>query len=201
MLSRRLSIALTVFALGILPLAAQVSPGSTLTIAVTGTLGPILAGPDPLNANGHTGSVTLIADQSLTPTKVTGSSALYILPPGAITDVIGRRSFTTTTPAKMNISLTSTADILTVAYHSRENTVTVVKAYLAPGSWNTGILQHPVPFSPSPQQLTSATVAGGPGTKLEYTKNGTLTVLGMPGTASASAPANPVLPNLEPSGQ
>src|ERR1043165_3013689 len=123
MLIKRLLVALTVFALGMIPLAAQVSPGSTLTIAVTGTLGPILAGPDPLNANGHTGSVTLIVDQALSPTKVVGATVLYTLPPGAITDVIGRRSFTTTTPAKMHISLTSTADILTVAYNSRDNTV------------------------------------------------------------------------------
>lgn len=184
--------------IGMLPLAAQPSANATLTIALTGTLGPVLEGSDPLNTAGHTGSLTLMASVSLTPTKSTARSVQYTVPAGAITDVIGMKSFTTTTPGKMMVTLTNAADVLTVIYNSRNNTVTTLIAYLAPGSWSTAVFMHPEPFSPSPQVLTSATVAGGPGTQLQYTMNGALTVVGMNGTASSSAPADPVLPEPPP---
>jgi hypothetical protein len=194
----RFSVLPTLFVLGMLPLAAQTSPDATLTIAITGTLGPVLAGSDPLGTAGHTGSVTFMVSESSTPTTVTGNSVIYTIPAGAITDVLGQRSFTTTTPGKMSVHLSSAADVLSIVYNSRDNTVTVVTAYLAAGSWNSFILMHPVPFSPSPQTLTSATVAGGPGTQLRYTtNNGAVTVVGMAGTASNSAPTNPVVPDPE----
>ena len=197
----RLPFVLNVVMLGMLPLAAQTAPDATLTVAVTGTLGPVLAGSDPMNVSGHTGSVTIVVSESLAPTKVSGNTAIYTLPAGAITDVIGLRSFTTTTPGKLGIKLTATADILNLEYNSRDNTITTVTAYLAPGSWNSSVLMHPAPFSPSPQDLKSATVAGGPGTQLRYSQNGAITVVGMAGTASNSAAASPVLPDLETAGQ
>jgi len=187
---------------GMLPLAAQTIPNNTvLTLAVTGTLGPILSGSDPMHVNGHTGSLTLMADESLTPTRVTANTVVYTLPPGAITDVIGTRSFTTTTPGKMAISLSGAADVLTVIYNSRDNTVTTLTAYLAPGSWNSAVFMHPLPFAPSPQTLTAATVAGGPGTQLKYSRLGAGTVVGMAGTASNSAPTSVVVPDPGPIGQ
>jgi hypothetical protein len=189
------------FTLALLPLAAQTLGNTTLTIALTGTLGPVLEGSDPLGTAGHTGSLTLMAGESMTPTKVAVNSVEYTIPAGAITDVIGLRSFTTTTPGKMAVTLTSAADVLTVIYNSRDNTVTTLIAYLAPGSWSTAIMLNPAPFSPSPQSLRSATVAGGPGTQLKYRMNGAVTVVGMKGTASSSAPADPVLPDVTPSEQ
>jgi hypothetical protein len=191
-----LLVTFTVFAMGMLPLAAQQSKNSTLTIAVTGTLGPVLEGSDPLHASGHTGSLTLIISDSATPAKVATNSVEYTVPAGAITDVIGVSSYTTTTPGKMAVTLTPAADVLTVIYNSRDNTVTTLIAYLAPGSWSTSVFINPQPFSPSPQDLTAATVAGGRGTQLQYTLNGALTVLGMQGTISSSAPPDPILPDL-----
>lgn len=198
MLVRRLSIVSTVLMLGMLPLAAQQPPSTTLTIALTGTLGPVLEGSDPLGTSGHTGSLTLMASESLSPIKVATNSVEYTIPAGAITDVIGKRSFTTTTPGEMAVTLTPAADVLTVIYNSRDNTVTTLIAYLAPGSWSTAVMIHPEPFSPTPQDLKSATVAGGRGTQLQYTLNGSRTVVGMNGTASNSAPADPILPDIKP---
>jgi hypothetical protein len=98
----------------------------------------------------------------------------------------------------MAITLTPAADVLTVIYNSRDNTVTTMIAYLAPGSFSTAVMIHPEPFSPSPQDLSSATAAGGRGTQLQYTRNGKLTVVGMSGTASSSAPADRLLPDFAP---
>ena len=194
MFVRRFSFAFAALIVGLLPLAAQVAPDATLTVAVTGTLGPVLSGSDPLQTSGHTGSLTLMALESMAPTKTSDNSAVYTVPPGAITDVIGLQSFTSTTPGKLIVTLTPTADILTVIYNSRQNTVTTLIAYLAPGSWSSAVMMHPMPFSPSPQNLLSATVAGGPGSQMSYTYQGTTTVLGLAGTISNSAPANPPLP-------
>jgi hypothetical protein len=57
--------------------------------------------------------------------------------------------------------------------------------FLQPGSWNKTVLKHMTAFSPSPQNITAATSATGPGSKLEYTFGGA-TVLGLTGTASSS---------------
>jgi hypothetical protein len=54
---------------------------------------------------------------------------------------------------------------------------------------------------PSPQGLTSATTANGPGCKIKYTVSGSTSVLGFSGTASSSATADPVLPDDDDSGQ
>lgn len=54
---------------------------------------------------------------------------------------------------------------------------------------------HPPPFSPSPQTLTAATTASGPGSKIKYTFLGSTTVLGLNGTASDSTALDPVLPD------
>jgi hypothetical protein len=196
MFAKQVLLLSTIFVLGMCPLAAQMSPDTTLTIAVTGTLGPILAGTDPLGANGHTGSLTLKASESLMPVKQSGNVVTYRIPAGAITVVIGTLPFTTTTPSKMTIKLTSVADILTVLCRTQNDTITGFRAFLAPGSWNSSVLMNPLPFSPSPQTLTSATVANGPGSELAYISAGAVTVLGLNGTASNSAASDGGLPDF-----
>jgi hypothetical protein len=89
-------------------------PTHTLTITVKGTIGPILSGSDPLTLDGKSGTVKILASESLNPTKRTATSATYTLPAGAITVTAGTNKFSTKSPSKMVINLTSTADTLTL---------------------------------------------------------------------------------------
>ena len=176
---------------------AAVNPAThTLTIKVKGTIGPVLSGNDPLGFDGKSGTVTLMASESLSPTKHTATSATYTLPPGAIKVTAGSNKFTTKSPSKMIIKLTSTADILTVIVVDKSTGLTVTDTtYLQAGSWTTAVLKHPGVFTPSPQTLTSATTANGPGCKIKYTIFGSTTVLGFHGTGASSSTVDPVLPD------
>jgi hypothetical protein len=168
----------------------------TLTISIKGTIGPILSGSDPLGFDGKSGTVTVLASESLSPTKHTPTSATYTLPPGAIKVTAGSNKFTTKSPSKMIIKLTSTADILTLIVSDTKNGLLVTDTtFLKAGSWTNGVLKHPGVFKPSPQKLTSATTAGGPGCQVKYTIFGSTTVLGFKGTGSSSAAVDPVLPD------
>jgi hypothetical protein len=177
---------------------ATVAPTThTLTITLKGTIGPILSGSDPLGLDGKSGTVTVMASESLSPTSHTSTSATYILPPRAITVNAGTYKFMTTSPSKMIIHLTSTADTLTLILNGPDSSVVTDTTFLKAGSWTTAVLKHPGVFHPSPQKLTSATSAGGPGCKVKYTVFGSTTVLGFHGTGSSSATADPVLPDEE----
>jgi len=175
---------------------SAVSPAThTLTITIKGTIEPILSGSDPLGLDGKSGVVTLMASESLSPTSHTTTSATYKLPAGAITVTAGGKKFTTKSPSKMIIKLTSTADTLTLILTGPESAVVTDTTYLKANSWTTAVLKHPGVFSPSPQKLTSATTASGPGCKVKYTIFGSTTVLGFHGTGSSSATVDPVLPD------
>jgi hypothetical protein len=169
----------------------------TLTITVKGTIGPILSGSDPLGFDGQSGTVKILARESLTPTKHTATSATYTLPPGAISVTAGGNKFSTNSPSKMVINLTSTADTLTLIIAGQVHGVSLMVTdtnFLKAGSWTTAVLKHPGVFSPSPQKLTAAKTAGGPGCKIKYTVIGNTSVLGFSGTALNSATVDPVLP-------
>ena len=175
---------------------SAVSPAThTLTITIKGTIEPILSGSDPLGLDGKSGVVTLMASESLSPTSHTSTSATYKLPAGAITVTAGGKKFTTKSPSKMIIKLTSTADTLTLILTGPESAVVTDTTYLKANSWTTAVLKHPGVFSPSPQKLTSATTASGPGCKVKYTIFGSTSVLGFHGTGSSSATVDPVLPD------
>jgi hypothetical protein len=175
---------------------AAAAPTTTLTISIKGTIGPVLSGSDPLGLDGKSGTVTVLASESLSPTKHTATSATYTLPPGAIKVTAGSNKFTTKSPSKMIINLTSTADILTLIVTDTKNGLLVTDTtFLKAGSWTTAVLKHPGVFKPSPQTLKSATTAGGRGCKVKYTIFGSTTVLGFHGTGSNTAAADPVLPD------
>ena len=178
--------------------AAVVPTTQTITAKSKGTLGPILSGSDPLGLNGASVGLTVLVSESLSPKKHTSTSATYTLPAGAITVEEGNNKFSTTSPSKLIVKLTSTADILTLSFvvsaEGEQITVTDT-AYLKAKSWTTAVLKHPRVFKPSPQKLTSAKTAGGPGSQLKYTIEGSTTVLGFAGTDSNSAKADPVLPD------
>jgi hypothetical protein len=167
----------------------------TLTITLKGTLGPVLTGTDPLGLDGQSGTVKVMASESLSPTKHTSTSATYTLPAGAITVTAGSNRFTTTSPSKMIINLMSTADILTLIAAGPNGLMVTDTTFLKAGSWTTKVLKHPTVFKPSPQKLTSAKSAGGPGCKVKYTIFGSTTVLGFHGSGSSSATADPMLPD------
>lgn len=124
---------------------AAVNPAThTLTIKINGTIVPILSGSDPLGFDGKSGTVTVMASESLSPTKHTATSATYTLPPGAITVKAGSNKFTTKSPSKMIINLTSTADIMTLIVVDKSTGLTVTDTtYLKAGSWTTAVLKHP----------------------------------------------------------
>jgi|HubBroStandDraft_6_1064221.scaffolds.fasta_scaffold12392_2 hypothetical protein len=175
-----------------------VSPTThTLTITIKGTIEPILSGSDPLGLDGKSGTITIMASESLSPTKHTATSATYSLPAGAVTVTAGGKKFTTKSPSKMIINLMSTADTLTLILNGPDSAVVTDTTFLKTGSWTTAVLKHPGVFKPSPQTLKTATTAGGPGCKVKYTVFGSTTVLGFHGTGSSSATVDPVLPDEE----
>ena len=168
---------------------AQLSPAAkTLTITIKGTLGPILSGSDPLGANGKAGRLEIKASESLKPTKHTSNSATYTLPAGAVTVTVGSEKFQTSSKSTMVVKLTSKANILTLIADGPDNVQVTGTAYLKTGSWTTAVLKHPTTFTPSPQKLTAAKTANGPGSKVSYNFFGT-TVLGLNGTASCKEAA------------
>jgi hypothetical protein len=169
--------------LGICPLVAE-APNTTLTMTFSGTLGPILLGSDPLSANGQTGSLTIMASESLAPSKNSSDSATYTLPGGSVSGKVGGIAFTSSKPATMTIKLTSTADILKVTADGPLGSVITGTAYLAAGSWPHAVFQHPSAFSPSSQNLTPATTLGGPGSTIKYTFLGSDSILGLTGTGT-----------------
>jgi len=173
------------------PVTVHHAAGKTLTITIMVTLGPILSGSDPLGLNGQNGTMTVEASESLLPTKHSSNSATYTLPAGAITVKAGSNQFKTTTKSKMIVTLTSSADTLTLVASDRTYGLQITGiAYLQPNSWTNSVLKHPTTFSPSPQTLTAAKKANGPGSKLKYTIFGTNTVLGLSGSASNSDSAD-----------
>jgi len=180
--------------LGFCPLLAQ-EASTTLTINISGTLGPILSGLDPLKGDGGVGSLAITASESLSTTSVTATSATYKLPAGAVSVTVGTTHYVTTSPSKLTIRLTSTADILIVSTVGPLNAKITGTAYLAAGSWRHAVLLHPTTFSPSPQNLTPAATAAGPGSKVKYTLFGATTVLGITATISDKVAADPVLPD------
>jgi hypothetical protein len=167
----------------------------TLTITLKGTLGPVLSGSDPLGLNGQSGKVVIMASESLSPKKHTSTSATYILPAGAITVTAGINQFTTNSPSKMIIKLTSKADTLTIIAAGPDGLMVTDTTFLKTASWTDAVLKHPTVFTPSPQKVKSAKTSSGPGCKVKYTVFGSTSVLGFAGTASNSATANPVLPD------
>jgi hypothetical protein len=162
---------------------------ASITYTFNGTLGPILSGSDPLGANGESGVVTAVVSTTLSPTSHTSTSATYTLPAGSITVVINGTTYGTTGTSTLKYTFpaagpdtmvfTATVDI------SGINGTVTATASLAKGSFPKSIAKHPAKFTPTPQTMTAATKAGGPGSQVSYkvVLLGT-TVLGFAGTAS-----------------
>jgi len=175
---------MTVLMLALCPLLAA----ANITYTISGTLGPVLAGSDPLGANGESGVLTIVASNSLTPTGHTSTTSTYSLPAGSISVVIGGVPYGTvgTSTMKYSFPASGPATLIVSAKISVDGiSGTVVgTASLANGSFPKSVLKHPAPFSPTPQNLTAARKAGGPGSQVKYTVLGLSTTLGLSGTAS-----------------
>lgn len=177
---------------------AQAAPDATLTITVTGLAGPVLSGPDPLGADGMSGTFKVMASESLSPTKTTAASATYTLPAGAMSVTVGGATYKTTGPSTMKIVLGTASDnvLLSAKVEKLGITATVSgTAVLKKGSFPSAVLTHPTSFRPTPQELTAATTATGPGSKMQYTAFGSTTVLGLAGSASCSTAADEAIPD------
>jgi hypothetical protein len=176
---------MTVLMLALCPLLAA----SSITYTISGTLGPVLAGSDPLGANGESGILTITVSTTLPPTSHTSTSATYTLPAGSLEVVIGGVPYGTVGTSTLKYTLpASGADTIVVTATVNVDGVngTVVgTASLAKGSFPKSVLKHPTSFSPSPQTLTAATKAGGAGSQVKYSVPllGS-TTLGLTGTAS-----------------
>jgi hypothetical protein len=185
---------IALFGMGLCPLLGQ-SP--TLTLTVTGTLGPVLSGPDRFGLDGRPVVFTITTSESLPPFMRKGSAVEYQPPISDVSATVAGIGFVPLVlsgfpPLTLAAALTPTADIGIVSgVFSNTNDggagFSPVRGtiFLEPGSWNKTVLKHMTAFSPSPQNLTAAASATGPGSKLEYNFGGA-TVLGLTGTASSS---------------
>ena len=183
-LRRRLFSFATVLMLGVCPLLA-----ATVTYTISGTLGPVLSGTDPVGANGKSGTLIATVSTSLIPISHTATSATYRLPAGAVTVVIGTTTYASTGPSFLKYIVPAIGrDRLIMSSQITQAGITGTvtgTVSLRKGSFTSAVLKHPTKFTPSPQAVTAATVAGGPGSQVKYTLSvfGT-TVLGLSGTAS-----------------
>jgi hypothetical protein len=161
--------------------AGAAPSGKTLTITLDGTLGPVISGNDPAGLDGQSATVTVIVKESIGPYKTTASSASYHIPAGDITVSVNGSNYTSTSRSTMIVKLGHKADLLTlkakldILGHAVNVSDT---SALQSGSWTSGVLQHPAPFSPSPQDLSE------PASTFTYTVFGETTVLGVAGSAS-----------------
>lgn len=159
------------------------APGKTLTLTLDATLGPVISGNDPAGLDGQSATVTVTVKESLDPYKTTASSASYHIPAGAVTVSINGSDYTSTSRSTMIVKLGKKADLLALKARLDISgfivTVSDTSA-LAAGSWDSGVLQHPELFSPSPQDLSEPT------STFTYSVFGETTVLGVAGTASNS---------------
>ena len=180
---RRLLFLAVVAILGVCPMLA-----ANIVYTVSGTLGPVLSGSDPLGANGQSGTLTATISSAATPKSTTSTSATYSVPQGAVKVVIGGTTYTTSGPATIVYDFPSTSNskiviTATVKVLGISGNVTGT-AQLAKGSFTSAVKTHPTKFKPSPQTLTPATKAGGPGSQVSYKALGSTTVLGLSGSAS-----------------
>jgi hypothetical protein len=155
--------------------------GKSFTIALDGTLGPVLSGSDPAGLDGQSATVKVTVKESLTPYKTTRNSASYHIRAGDVTVDVNGTNYTSTSRSSLIVKLENKADLLTLkakvtvfGYQVKISDTSTLQA----GSWTSDVLQHPALFSPSPQDLTE------PASTFTYTISGQTTVLGVTGTAS-----------------
>jgi len=163
------------------------APAKALTIILDGTLGPVLSGSDPAGLDGDSATVTVTASEALKPYRSTAKSASYHIPAGDVIVDVDGTEYKSTSRSSMTVKLGSKADLLSFKATLKIDGFTVNVSdvsSLQTGSWTKSVLQHPAPFSPSPQDLTE------PSSTFTYIVFGETTVLGVTATASSSDTAD-----------
>jgi hypothetical protein len=193
MSARRWLVLTTLLVVALCPLLGQ---STTLTLTVSGTLGPVLSGNDRWELNGRPVVLTITTSESLSPLERNTHAVEYQLTPSDVAATVSGTPFsgystpTSTGPIvaavftpEADIGVLSGVlqnDISTFAFAQIRGTI-----FLKPGSWNKTVLEHITAFSPSPQNITAATSPTGPGSKLEVDTGGA-TIYGLTGTASST---------------
>jgi uncharacterized repeat protein (TIGR03803 family) len=180
--------------------AATARASLTLDFTATGTLGPVLSGSDPFALNGSAFAFTGFIDESATPTACpTGlpitPTVCYTIPANQLTGQVGvLPPVTIATPSLLAVVASKTSnDALEIQFSAIGLSVTAI-LQLAPGSFPPSILQHPIPFKPSPQALAAATSVPPPinGSSAQYCVGAcspsSETWLGITGNTSSNAP-------------
>jgi hypothetical protein len=128
------------------------------SFSVIGVLGPLFEGKDPLKINGTGYQLFASISTSATPIVSTSTSATYSLPAGAVSSLFGPYSVqTNTVPWTMTITLGSSSDTLVFTGPLPDGSAFTSTSTLAVGSFPSSVLSNPVPFSPSPQDVSSGT--------------------------------------------
>ncbi len=173
---------------------------SVLDFSGNGTLSPLLTGPDPLGLSGKMFTFTGFIDQSTSPTACPAGlpvtpAVCYVIPANQLTGQIGALPpITVTTPSTLGLIIPASGpDVLELQFSILTYSVTAI-LQLAPNSFHSTAMQHPAPFTPSPQTLIAATSVPSPinGSSVEYCSgscsSSTPTWLGITGSTSAKTP-------------
>lgn len=179
-------------ALGVCPLLAA----ATITYSFSGTIGPVLSGSDPLGLNGQSATLTVTISSTAAPQHTSSTGADYAVPAADAQLMIGGTTATALRPVLVHYTFPAAGPCPMTVAGSFTSTLTgpidvALIAWLGKGSFTSAVLQHPQMFVPSPQLLTPAKNANGPGSKLEYHSSQGRIVLGFGGVASDNAPPPP----------
>jgi len=131
----------------------------------------------------------IATSESSSPAGHRAHAASYEVAVGGVSITVNGSPFLISTPSKVAAVLTSFADIGVVSATVGSSPIAVPftgTVYLEPGSWKQSVPMHPRAFSPSLQNIAAATSATGPGSKPQYTFEGSTTILGITGTASST---------------
>jgi hypothetical protein len=172
----------------LLLLGAIPASATSINLNVDGTLGPLLAGTDPLNLSGKDFSVTGTFDSSLAPVSTTSDSATYNLPVD-LTIMVGALPFNGYGATMTVTAPPSGADTISLAF-------SVLQGIINPQVFATVSLPSGT-LSGTALQDFSATISQ-PDSFLEYQDIGNSAVvsgeLGVSGTAQLSAGGGPSVP-------
>ena len=156
MQTKRIPLLWVVLALGACPLFAA-SPDTNIVLTLNGTLA-FFNGTDCLSEGGATVTTTVTFSSAASPTHVStrGTKVTYKLAPGTVTVAFSSGdipSFTNTKAWQAVFTSRAQALQLSGGVPHRPGLEIYTYTKLKKGSWSDAILQHPVPFSPSPQNM------------------------------------------------
>ena len=155
------------------------SPNSGIVVTLNGTLG-YFSGTDCLSEANTTVTLTATFDTAAAPTHIStgGTLVTYKLPAGAVSGVFsggGIRDFTS--KGKWTAKFGTKGQTMELDGLGPGTVRIYTHTKLQKGSWSNAILQHPVAFSPSPQNalapLSGWNYHAAPGCQATFSFTGT----------------------------